>query len=80
MITRRFVLFAMAAFASPAFVNEDGMESELHIAANANDADRVKQLLAAGATFAGSRARSSASSAWICRRCGSDFGDARKRS
>lgn len=47
MLTRRGILLSLL-IATPAFA-EDNMETPLHIAAKANDAARVQELLAAGA-------------------------------
>lgn len=43
------MLLSLAIIASPAFAQENGMETELHVAAKANDAERVKALIASGA-------------------------------
>lgn len=48
MLNRRVMLLALAVTASPAFAQENGMETELHVAAKTNDADRVKALIASG--------------------------------
>jgi ankyrin repeat protein len=50
MLNRRAMLaLSLVVAASPAFAQENGMETELHAAAKANDAERVKALIAAGA-------------------------------
>ncbi len=49
MMSRRAMLLSLVVAASPAFAEETGMETELHVAAKANDADRVKALIASGA-------------------------------
>jgi uncharacterized protein len=48
MLTRRAMVFGMLLPVMPALAEEDAMESELHLAAIANDATRIRQLLAAG--------------------------------
>jgi ankyrin repeat protein len=49
MLSRRAVLFGMLLPATPSLAEEDVMESELHLAATANDDRRVKSLIGSGA-------------------------------